>query len=246
MARSSLCCCQARLGPYRSLRAHQARLERTVPVGATELIRPRRLPRARTHPAAQTARPGAREIDDAHPDRLRADLRVSQPDTDDPDAERALLARLGPGGARLPADRPRGRGRGLSRRVRQLVQPAGGARRSAAAVGGHGDPRQGPVGPAGVRCRAARGRGSARRHAGLPAGQPLLRNRQAVGHGLAAVRQRADRLGPGAGDLRLSSTTTSPSATSIRGRPGPPPRPMPSNAASAGTSRIWRWRSAAA
>ena len=47
------------------------------------------------------------------------------------------------------------------------------------------------------------GRAPARVDAGLPAGQPLLRDRPAVRHRVAAVRQRPDRLGARAGDLRL-------------------------------------------
>ncbi len=49
------------------------------------------------------------------------------------------------------------------------------------------------------------GRTPARVHAGLSAGQPLLRDGTAVRHRMEAVRQWPDGLGSGAGDLRLRS-----------------------------------------
>ena len=45
--------------------------------------------------------------------------------------------------------------------------------------------------------------GPARGDAAVPARQPLLRDRQAVGHRVGPLRQRTDRMGPRAGDLRL-------------------------------------------
>ena len=73
--------------------------------------------------------------------------------------------------------------------------------------------------------RADAGRAAARVDPGLPAGQPLLRDRPAVRHRLAAVRPRADRLGARAGDLRLRAPATSSSATSTRAARAPPGRP---------------------
>ena len=99
----------------------------------------------------------------------------------------------------------------------------------------------------------ARGVGPAARRGGSPRGvpavsarQPLLRNRPAVGHGLVAVRQLAERRAAGAGDLRLRA-----SAHHVRLRE----RALDENGvgglqrdgpASAATSRTWRSRSAAA
>jgi hypothetical protein len=53
--------------------------------------------------------------------------------------------------------------------------------------------------------------------AAVPARQPVLRNRSPVRHGVEALRQRPDRMGPRAGDLRLTCIATSRSATSMRG-----------------------------
>ena len=54
----------------------------------------------------------------------------------------------------------------------------------------------------------------ARRHAGLPARQPLLRDRPALRHRLEAVRHAARPAGRGCRRSATSSTTTSSSATS--------------------------------
>ena len=94
--------------------------------------------------------------------------------------------------------------------------------------------------------RADAGRASARRDAGLPARQPLLRDRPAVRHRLAALRHRPDRLGPGAGDLRLRAPPHRVRLPATRATHAPPGRPTTKASASAATTRTWRSRSAAA
>ena len=54
------------------------------------------------------------------------------------------------------------------------------------------------------------------RHAAVPAGKPLLRDRSPVRDRLESLRQRAHRVGPRPGDLRFRPSATSPSATSTR------------------------------
>ena len=95
------------------------------------------------------------------------------------------------------------------------------------------------------RRRAGPGPGSARRCAGLPARQPLLRHRPALGHGLVHVRQRADRLGAGAGDLRPRAPAHHVRLRTPRRR-APPGTAHASSAACAGISRISPSRCAAA
>ncbi len=70
---------------------------------------------------------------------------------------------------------------------------------------GHGG-RCGAAGPGGPGCHAARGAGPAGRDAGLPARQPLLRDRCVDGDRLGAVRQHAAGLGAGAGGVRFRAS----------------------------------------
>ena len=104
----------------------------------------------------------------------------------------------------------------LSRRVRQLVQPdRGPAGRDALASEAVVDDPAGPT-------RSSLGAGSTRSQdlpedsAGVPARQPLLRDRPAVRRRLAPVRQDAAWLGAGAGDLRLRPP---PHRLRLRARP---------------------------
>ena len=79
-------------------------------------------------------RTGEREGRDAAADRLRARLRLSAADAGDLGAERALLARLRPRGARPHPPRSRRcRSGQLPRRLRQLVRPLHRARRARSA-----------------------------------------------------------------------------------------------------------------
>ena len=75
-----------------------------------------------------------------------------------------------------------------------------------------------PVGAAASRAAAARG------DAGLPARQPLLRDRPPVGDRLEAVLRRRRSAGRACRRSATSSTTTSRSATSTPARPRPPGR----------------------
>ena len=135
--------------------------------------------------------------------RLRDRLRMPAADAHGADAERAPLAH---GRPRRPAPhrlRSAHRGKGLSRRLRQHLHarhcPAGasdGRDRFRHQRSRHARRRR-----AGRRAGARPG--SARRRSRLSARQPLLRHRSPLQHGLVDVRQRADRLGAGAGDLRL-------------------------------------------
>ena len=81
---------------------------------------------------------------------------------------------------------------------------------------------------------------------GIPARQPLLRDRSAVRHRVAAVRRDAARLAAGAGDLRFRAQ---PHHVWLRACPrdeNSAARPSTSVAASAATSRISRSRCVAA
>ena len=86
----------------------------------------------------------------------------------------------------------------------------------------HGDPRQRPARPGRPRRPPAPDRGAARRGAGLPARQPLLRERPHARPRLAASSAPPSPAGRGCRRSATSSTTTSASTTS---RPAPPARP---------------------
>ncbi len=92
----------------------------------------------------------------------------------------------------------------------RLVAPAGGV-----TLRGHALVRDSGL-PDVVRADRAAGpdRPVAGRGAAIPDAEPLLRDRQIDRRRLVAVRQYTAGLGAGAGDRAISSTTTSPSATS--------------------------------
>ena len=113
--------------------------------------------------------------------------------------------------------RPAGAGHELPRRLRQLVRPLHRPRRPHPHLHRHGDPRQRPARPGGPRRPPAPGGGAARRGAGLPARQPLLRERPHARPRLAAFRRDRARLGARPGGLRLH-----PRPHPLRLRPGPP------------------------
>ena len=155
-----------------------------------------------------------------NPRRLRSRLRLPAADADDPDAERALLARLRPRRARPSRRRP------AASRSRPTA--------TASATGAAGIVAPAGTAPAsGRRDRQRPGHADAvapvgRQHAvqdlpdetpGVPAGQPLLRDRPAVRGRLEAVRQGAARLGARPGDLRLRASAHQRSATSTPARP---------------------------
>ena len=136
--------------------------------------------------------------------------------------------------------------RRLSGRFRQLVHAPRGARRAFPGDRRRDRQRHGRAGPRRIRRAPAPRPAAAGGDAGLPAGQPLLRDRPPVGDRLGLFSHDARRLGARAGDLRLR-----PPAHQVRLRvrqrpPRPPGRRSTSAGASAATSPTWRSRFAAA
>ena len=177
---------------------------------------------------------------------LRPDLRVRRFHADDIDAQCASLAHGRPDHARPNAAHAGALDHALHRRLRQQMRaPAGAGRRAAHSRrlrGGRQRPaRCGRSGGAGA-CRGQ----SAARCPGVPAGQPLLRDRPDDGQGLGAVRPRACRAGAGCRRSATSSTRTSASAIITPIPPAAPPARSRSSAGSVATSPISPSRSAAA
>ena len=144
------------------------------------------------------------------------------------------------------ADRPAHPRQHLSRQFRQFLPRDPRARRPADHVHGlpgAGQRRAGRSGPAGGAACAGRLAGGG---PDLSARQPLLRDRSPVGYRVVTFRAGSEGLAAGAGDLRLTSTIASRSATSTRARPRRRSMPIPSGAACAATSPISRSRCAAA
>ena len=164
-------------------------------VGATAQSRLARSPR---RPSA-SPEPAVARVDHAHPPGLRAQVPPALSHPHHHDAERPLFPIRGSGAAG-PHHHSSGRADGgLSRRLRQLVHPRAGARRHLRGQGRQRHPRRGRVGPDRRGRRAAPGRAPAHRHARLPPGEPLLRERCPVGRGVAPVRPHAARMGAGEG-----------------------------------------------
>ncbi len=194
----------------------------------------------RNQPRHQNERPHA------DPRRLRAQLPTPPAHADDLDAQRAPQPGLGPRASGPHEDDAVGADGRLPRQVRQLVHPPGGP-------GGtfSGDQRRDHQ----RRRRARSGRAlrhsapratAARGDVAVPAGEPLLRDRQDVPVRLGQVLQRPARLGARAGDLRLRSP-----AHPVRLPVRPPDQDrlggvQRAQGASAATSPTWPSPSAAA
>ena len=123
--------------------------------------------------------------------------------------------------------RPAGRRHRLPRLLRQLVHPHPGAGRAGSTM----SRRVPDAGSGHGRTRWRRGamqhavRGPAGRRAGLPARQPLLRDRPADRPRLVAVRRHPAGLGAGAGDLRLRARHITFGYEHARPDQAPPARP---------------------
>ena len=178
--------------------------------------------------------------------RLRDLLRLPAADANDPAVERASLARSRSAQLGSHAARSADPGQHLSRRFRQFLPRHPRARGPADhvhrfLVQDNGEPDA--VAPRGAAACARRLAGG---HAGLPARQPLLRDRSPGGYRLVAVRQVSRRAGRWCRRSATTSTTASRSATNTPARPRRRGTPIRSGAACAATSPISRSRCAAA
>ncbi len=125
-------------------------------------------------------------------------------DADDPHGQRPLLARASDivrpdllttdPPTRVTAYRD-----GFGNWCSRIVAPIGRIRLK----GTRGGPRLGAAGCSGAFRPAARFAGFARRHAGVSVGQPVLRNRSAVGGSLVAIRPVAAGMAARPGHLRF-------------------------------------------
>ena len=139
--------------------------------------------------------------------RIRDELRVPAADANDHGAGDAFHARLRRDRSRLSHHQPGRADHALSRRLRQLVQPDRGPGGRDAAFRRWRGARQRPARSGACLCLAAHRGEFAGGDAGLPARQPLLRDRPAVGHRVEAVRDDDAGLAARAGDLRFRASS---------------------------------------
>ena len=135
---------------------------------------------------------------------------------------------------------------GLSRRLRQLVQPNCGAHRQNSAERHRGGQRLGQARRVGALRAAARSARPAGRYAGLSVGQPVLRDRSAVGRCLVAIRPVDAGMAARPGHLRFCPQPYRLQLSECARLRGPLGRRSTSAPASAGTMRTWPSHSAAA
>ena len=147
--------------------------------------------------------PAGAEIIHENPCWFRDHLRLRRTHADDADAERASVTRRRRHQARSAPRLTCRAVHALSRRVRQCLHPSG------RASGPTGDFHRRPgcgfrtAGSGGAGSAPARSRRTAARRPGVPAGQPILRDRAPDGGCVVALRPDAAGLGAGPGDLRL-------------------------------------------